>query len=111
MENMSLAGLLLDITELLKKADNIMERMSKYIPNELIDRPKAGFAIPIGDWLRTSLRGWAEDLLSEQSLATHGYFNHEVIRKIWEQHVSGKYDHTNKLWSLLMFQAWYREWS
>ena len=85
--------------------------LSKYIPNELIDRPKAGFAIPIGDWLRTSLRGWAEDLLSEKSLASHGYFNHEVIRKIWAQHISGKYDHTNKLWSLLMFQAWHREWS
>ena len=85
--------------------------LSKYIPHELIDRPKAGFAIPIGDWLRTSLRDWAEDLLSEQSLAGHGYFNHEVIRKIWAQHISGKYDHTNKLWSLLMFQAWHREWS
>lgn len=85
--------------------------LQKYVPNELIDRPKTGFAIPVGNWLRTSLKDWAEELLSKQALEKHGQFNNEVVRKIWEQHVSGKYDHTTKLWSLLMFQAWYERWS
>ena len=83
----------------------------KYVPNELIDRPKAGFAIPVGNWLRTSLKDWAEELLSEEALKKHDQFNTEIVRKIWAQHISGKYDHTTKLWSLLMFQAWYERWS
>jgi asparagine synthase (glutamine-hydrolysing) len=85
--------------------------LQKYVPHELIDRPKAGFAIPVGHWIRTSLKDWAEELLSEQALEKHGKLNTEVVRKIWKQHISGKYDHTTKLWSLLMFQAWFKRWS
>jgi asparagine synthase (glutamine-hydrolysing) len=78
----------------------------KYVPKELIERPKAGFAIPIGQWLRGSLRYWAEDLINEQRLLSEGYLQPAPIRLAWTEHLSGKRDNTAKLWSVLMFQAW-----
>jgi asparagine synthase (glutamine-hydrolysing) len=78
----------------------------KYVPKELIERPKAGFAIPIGQWLRGPLREWAESLISEQRLLSEGYLRPGPIRQAWTEHLSGKRDNTAKLWSVLMFQAW-----
>jgi len=78
----------------------------KYVPKELIERPKAGFAIPIGQWLRGPLQDWSENLLGEARLGQEGYFHPEPIRRAWLEHLSGRYDHTPKIWSILMFQAW-----
>lgn len=78
----------------------------KYVPRELIERPKAGFAIPIGQWLRGPLRAWAEELLAEQRLQDEGYLHPGPIRQAWEEHLKGQRDHTSKLWAVLMFQAW-----
>jgi asparagine synthase (glutamine-hydrolysing) len=78
----------------------------KYVPKELIERPKAGFAIPIGHWLRGPLRDWAESLINEARLQTEGYLRPAPIRQAWAEHLSGRRDHTAKLWSVLMFQAW-----
>jgi asparagine synthase (glutamine-hydrolysing) len=78
----------------------------KRVPKELIERPKAGFAIPIGQWLRGPLREWAEALLNPSRLKAEGYLHPEPITKVWQEHLSGHYDHTPKLWSVLMFQAW-----
>lgn len=82
----------------------------KYVPRDLIERPKAGFAIPIGQWLRGPLRSWAEDLLHPDRLQREGYLSPEPISRLWEQHLSGRFDHTTKLWSVLMWQAWYERW-
>ncbi len=81
----------------------------KYVPRELIERPKAGFAIPIGQWLRGPLRDWAEDLLSESRLNAEGYFYAKPIRQAWAEHLTGRRDNTSKIWSILMFQAWLQE--
>ena len=78
----------------------------KYVPKELIERPKAGFAIPVGQWLRGPLRDWAESLISEQRLLLEGYLRPALISQAWTEHLSGKRDNTAKLWSVLMFQAW-----
>jgi len=78
----------------------------KYVPKNLIDRPKAGFAIPIGQWLRDPLKDWAEALLNERRLEVEGYFYPKPIRDKWAQHLSGRYDHTASLWAVLMFQSW-----
>jgi asparagine synthase (glutamine-hydrolysing) len=78
----------------------------KYVPKELIERPKAGFAIPIGQWLRGPLLNWAESLISENRLQAEGYLRPAPIRHAWAEHLSGKRDNTAKLWSVLMFQAW-----
>jgi len=78
----------------------------KYVPRELIERPKAGFATPIGQWLRGPLRLWAEAMLDEVRLQREGYFYPAPIRQKWAEHLSGQHDHTAKLWAVLMFQAW-----
>jgi len=82
----------------------------KYVPRELIERPKAGFAMPIGQWLRGPLRAWAEELLHPDRLGREGYLRPEPINRLWQQHLSGRYDHTTKLWTVLMWQAWLEQW-
>ena len=78
----------------------------QYVPRELIDRPKKGFSLPIERWLRGSLREWAENLLGESRLRQDGYFHPKIVRRIWEDHVSGHRDFRHHVWALLMFQAW-----
>lgn len=78
----------------------------KHVPRELVERPKAGFAIPIGDWLRGPLRHWAADLLSPEMLARDGLLNAPAVTQMWGEHLSGRRDWTNRLWVVLMLQAW-----
>lgn len=78
----------------------------KHVPKALIERPKAGFAIPVGAWLRGPLRDWAESLLQPKRLADEGFLRPEPIQQRWQQHLAGTHDHTPSLWAVLMFQAW-----
>ena len=78
----------------------------QYVPKQLIERPKAGFGIPLGDWLCGSLRDWAENLLDEQRLRREGYFNANFVRELWRTHLMGRRNHQSLLWSILMFQEW-----
>ena len=82
----------------------------KHVPQALIERPKAGFAIPIGQWLRGPLRSWAADLIHPDRLRSEGYLSPEPISQLWQQHLSGRYDHTTRLWSVMMWQAWREQW-
>lgn len=81
----------------------------KHVPRELIERPKAGFGIPVGRWLRGPLRPWAESLLDKRRLQTQGYFHSAPIRQRWAEHLSGRHDHTASLWAILVFQAWLQD--
>ena len=80
--------------------------LAKSIPPELIDRPKAGFGIPLGDWLRGPLRAWSSDLLSEGRLARDGWFDPAVVQRRWKEHLDGRSDSASAIWAILMFQAW-----
>ena len=80
-----------------------------YVPKQLVDRPKAGFAVPLAKWLRGDLREWAESLLDEQALNATGLFDAKKLRAVWQAHLSGQHDYQYQLWGPLMLLAWQNE--
>ena len=84
--------------------------LGRHVPQALWDRPKAGFGIPVAEWLRGPLRDWAEALLDEQCLRDGGLLAPSPVRRLWAQHQAGTHNHERLLWSLLMFQAWQARW-
>ena len=78
----------------------------KYVPKDVIERPKMGFAVPVESWLRGALREWAESLLGEDRLRKDGFLQVAPVRKLWTEHISGRFNWQQPLWSVLMFQAW-----
>ena len=84
----------------------IKQILYEYVPRPLVDRPKMGFGVPIGQWLRGDLRDWADALLSIAALEEHGVFRAAPIRKHWHDFLAGKQNQPYHLWSILMFQLW-----
>ncbi|MCA9797320.1 MAG: asparagine synthetase B, partial [Candidatus Eremiobacteraeota bacterium] len=80
--------------------------LASFVPASLFERPKMGFAVPLGDWLRNDLRPWAEDLLASSWLKDETLLRREPVEAVWRAHLRGQGEHHNALWSVLMLLAW-----
>ncbi|HEY3814280.1 MAG TPA: asparagine synthase (glutamine-hydrolyzing) [Caulobacteraceae bacterium] len=90
-----------------KSGKRVLKRvLERYVPRRLFERPKAGFAVPVGTWLRSDLKDWGESLVSRERLSDGGLFDVEAVRRVWAEHQSGRRDWSARLWAVLMFQAW-----
>lgn len=83
----------------------LRELLYRYVPREMVDRPKAGFEVPIGAWLRGPLRPWAEEMLDERRLRSEGFLSADHVRQTWREHLEGR-DWSTRLWTVLMFESW-----
>ena len=80
--------------------------LKDYLPQNLFERPKSGFSIPLAQWLRGPLRDWAEILINKKNIEHEGYLHFDYINKMWSEHLSGRYDWSSRLWNILIFQSW-----
>jgi asparagine synthase (glutamine-hydrolysing) len=84
----------------------LRQLLYKHAPKAMFERPKAGFAVPVGEWIKGPLRDWAEDLLDSAKLRNDGYFDAAAVDRRWQAHLSGEKDSTQAVWAILMFQNW-----
>ena len=82
----------------------------KYVPQNLLDRPKSGFSIPIFEWLKGDLKEYLLEYITEEELAKHGYINIKEAIKIRDGFLAGKSGNEIQVWLILMFQLWWRRW-
>ncbi|MGH9353144.1 MAG: asparagine synthase (glutamine-hydrolyzing) [Terriglobia bacterium] len=94
----------LRLKSLLKKA------VEPWLPREIVYRQKRGFSVPIARWLRRELRPLVSEMLSESRLKSEGLFNAGFVRRLIDEHQSGKADHRKPLWALLCFELWRKQW-
>ena len=88
----------------------LLKRLAyRYVPREVLDRPKQGFAVPIGSWFRGSMREAFGDILTSRTARQRGYFNQPFVARVLAEHLSGKRDHSLRLWQLLVFELWNRQ--
>jgi asparagine synthase (glutamine-hydrolysing) len=103
-------GLPIDLNISGKQGKQVLrDVLYRYVPRQLIEREKAGFAVPVGQWLRGELKEWAESLLEPSKLSAEGFWNVNLVRRKWDDHIAGRGDHEFHLWGVLMFQAWYEQ--
>ena len=88
----------------------LREVLARHVPRELFERPKQGFSVPIGEWLKGPLREWAEDLLEPQNMRNVPVLDTRAVYTMWQAHKAGRADYPMQLWTILMFQAWQRAW-
>ena len=91
--------------------DILKKLLLKKIPNYKINRPKSGFSIPIGEWLRTSLKKWAIEIISDFNNSNHGYFSESVVMKLWYNHIDNVINNEKILWNIIIFQLWYKKYA
>lgn len=85
----------------------LRQALARHVPPSLFERPKTGFGVPVGKWLRGPLKDWAADLLDERALRSEGIFDESVVSGTWRAHQAGRGNHEHQLWAVLMFQSWW----
>jgi asparagine synthase (glutamine-hydrolysing) len=93
----------------LEKKVLLRDALREWLPDRILDRPKWGFAVPLGEWLRTDLRSWAQDILFDSRTTDRGYFNQAYVRRMFDRHVAGEEDASPRIWALLVLESWHRE--
>jgi len=84
----------------------LQQVLGRYVPRRLFDRPKQGFDVPVGSWIKGPLRSWADDLLSRSRLRHQHLLDAARVQSCWLEHLNGRRDHSRTLWAVLMLQAW-----
>ena len=92
-----------------KPKSPLRDILSKYVPQNMFERPKKGFAVPLEHWLRNELKEWGDNLLDSQVLMKQGYLNSNEVRRLWDEHQSGKRNWSGVLWNIICFQNWLSE--
>lgn len=94
------------------RGKHLLKRLMKdRIPGEVINRKKQGFAVPIGRWLRKELKPLTHELLSKKALTESNFFDEKAVARLLAEHEEGIRDHRKKLWTLMVFQLWFRKWA
>ena len=81
---------------------------ARYLPRDLIERPKQGFGFPLAIWMRTELRDFVRNLFADSRFVELGLFEHAYVQRIVDEHIAGKMDHNYRLWLLINLEVWYR---
>ncbi len=82
--------------------------LARHVPTALFERPKMGFGVPVGQWLRGPLKDWAADLIDYNALSADGILDPHVVGRTWDAHQAGRGNHEHQLWAILMFQSWWK---
>jgi asparagine synthase (glutamine-hydrolysing) len=80
-----------------------------WVPDDILDAPKRGFRLPLGEWLRGELRDYSRDVLLGRQAIERGYFREAYVRELLDRHAAGIQDHSQGIWTLLMFELWHQE--
>ena len=93
----------------LQKKVILREALRGWLPDEILDRPKRGFGVPLAHWLRTELRDWSRDILLDERATGRGYFRTSAVRDMLDRHGDGREDNSMRIWALLILELWHRE--
>ena len=87
----------------------LREALRAWLPDDILDRPKQGFSVPLSTWLRTDLRSWAREVLLDRETLDRGYFEPRAVTRLLDRHAAGADGDDKRIWALLMLELWHRE--